>query len=96
MRNETDHGFPASVAWHQSRAPGEMPHYEGANPDAWREKYGAGSGGWLEVSMGDDYPCIMMDARGYETVGALPLRNLKDSEGNRSLCCTPLTGSPCS
>lgn len=83
---------PTIMAWHQSRALGETPHYEGANPDTWWEKYGEGNGGRLEVSVGDNYQFIMMDARGYETVGALPLRNLKDSEGNQYLCYTPLQG----
>ena len=34
----------------------------------------------------------VVSARGYKTVAALPLRNLKDSEGNQYLCYTPLQG----
>ncbi len=34
----------------------------------------------------------MMDARGFETVGDLPLRNLTDSDGNQYVCYTPLQG----
>ncbi len=42
--------------------------------------------------MGNDYQFIMMDARGFETVGDLPLRNLTDSDGNQYLCYTPIQG----
>ncbi len=34
----------------------------------------------------------MMDARGYETLSEMPLRNLMDSEGNQYLCYTPIQG----
>ena len=71
---------------------GATSYYDGANPGTWWEKYGEGKGGRLEVSVGDDYQCIMMDARGYETVGELPLRNLTDSEGNQYRCYTSIQG----
>ncbi len=83
---------PTIMAWHQSSELGMTPYYEGANPETWWEKFGEGNGGRLEVSVGDDYKFIMMDARGYETVGELPLRNLTDSEGNQYLCYTPIQG----
>lgn len=83
---------PTILAWHRSSALGETPHYEGANPETWWEKYGEGNGGRLEVSVGDDYQFIMMDARGYETVGEMPLRNLTDAAGNQYLCYTPIQG----
>ena len=60
--------------------------------NAKNQKYGEGNGGRLEVSVGDDFQFIMMDARGYETLGEMPLRNLMDSEGNQYLCYTPLQG----
>ena len=50
----------------------------------------AGNGGNLEVSVGEGYQFIMMDAGGYETVGELPLRNLSDGRGNEFLCFAPL------
>jgi hypothetical protein len=78
---------PTIMAWHQHS--GVMPaFYEGANPDTWWEKYGAGNGGRLEISVGDDFQFVMMDARGYETLGKAPLRNLSDSHGNQYLCHT--------
>lgn len=84
---------PTIMSWHQSSRLGETtPFYDGANPETWWEKYGEGNGGRLEVSVGDDYQFIMMDARGYETVGDLPLRNLTDRDGNPYLCFTPLQG----
>jgi len=84
---------PTIVAWHRnSRLGATPPYYDGANPETWREKYGEGNGGRLEISVGDDYKFIMMDARGYETVGDLPLRNLTDSDGNQYLCYTPIQG----
>lgn len=83
---------PTIMAWHQNSKLGTTPYYEGANPETWWEKYGEGNGGRLEVSVGEDYQFIMMDARGYETVGEMPLRNLTDSEGNQYLCYTPLQG----
>ena len=76
---------PTIMAWHQHSQP--MPaYYEGANPDTWWEKYGEGNGGRLEVSVGEDFRFVMMDARGYETLGAAPLRNLSDGHGNQYLC----------
>ncbi len=76
---------PTIMAWHQhSRS---MPaYYEGANPDTWSEKYGEGNGGKLEISVGNDYQFVMMDARGYETLSDVPLRNLSDGHGNQYLC----------
>lgn len=80
---------PTIMAWHQHSS--AMPaYYDGANPDTWWEKYGAGNGGRLEISVGDDYQFVMMDARGYETLGAMPLRNLSDSHGNQYLCHTSM------
>lgn len=83
---------PTIMAWHQDRKLGTTPYYDGANPETWWEKFGEGNGGRLEVRVGDDYQFIMMDARGYETIGEMPLRNLTDSKGNQYLCFTPIQG----
>lgn len=85
---------PTIMAWHRSGKSGEemAPFYAGANPDTWWEKFGEGNGGRLEVDVGDDYQFILMDARGFETVGDMPLRNLTDHDGNQYLCYTPLQG----
>ena len=83
---------PTIMAWHQNSKLGTTPYYDGANPETWWEKFGEGNGGRLEVRVGDDYQFIMMDARGYETIGELPLRNLTDSKGNQYLCYTPIQG----
>ncbi|MGO9443164.1 MAG: AF1514 family protein [Thiobacillaceae bacterium] len=78
---------PTIMAWHQHSAP--MPAIqEGANPDTWWAKYGEGNGGRLEISVGDDYQFVMMDARGYETFGEAPFGNLSDGHGNPYLCHT--------
>ncbi len=84
---------PTIIAWHRSGRLGEtLPFYDGADPETWWEKYGEGNGGRLEVDVGDDYQFIMMDTRGFETVGDMPLRNLTDRDGNQYLCFTPLQG----
>ncbi len=76
---------PTIMAWHRHSSP-VTPYYAGANPDTWWEKYGEGNGGKLEISVGDDYQFVMMDARGFETQGEVPLRNLSDGHGNQYLC----------
>jgi hypothetical protein len=68
------------------------PYFDGANPDTWWEKYGEGNGGRLEISVGDEYQFVLMDARGYETLGEMPLSNLSDEQGNQYLCFTPILG----
>lgn len=84
---------PTIVAWHQtSSGEASPPLYEGASPDTWWKKYGEGNGGRLEVDVGEDFQFIMMDARGYEKPGAIPLRSLTDAQGNEYLCLTPLLG----
>ncbi|WP_018506584.1 AF1514 family protein [Thiobacillus thioparus] len=84
---------PTIMSWHRSSRAGEtLPFYDGADPETWWEKYGEGNGGRLEVSVGDDYQFIMMDTRGFEIVGDMPLRNLTDRDGNPYLCYTPLQG----
>lgn len=83
---------PTIMAWHQSSGPDIPALYDGADPDTWWAKYGAGNGGRLEVCVGEDYQFIMMDARGYEKLGEMPLRNLMDEQGNEYLCLTPLMG----
>lgn len=81
---------PTIMAWHSRYD--MSPGFEGGNPDSWWEKYGEGNGGRLEVSVGNDYAFVMMDARGYETLDDIPLRNLKDSEGRQYVCYTPMLG----
>jgi len=76
----------------RQRSSGIRLYYEGANPETWWEKFGVGNGGRLEVSVGDDYTFIMMDTRGYETVGEMPLRNLSDIAGNQYPCYTLIQG----
>lgn len=83
---------PTIMAWHQSIGPDMPALYDGADPDTWWAKYGAGNGGRLEVCVGEDYQFIMMDARSYEKLGEMPLRNLMDPQGNEYLCLTPLLG----
>ncbi len=79
---------PTIMAWHHPSS--ESPYYDGANPDTWWAKYGEGNGGKLEICVGDEYQFVMMDTRGYETLGEMPLRNLEDDEGNHYLCYTPM------
>jgi hypothetical protein len=83
---------PTIMAWHQSNDEAMPPIYDGADPNTWWAKYGAGNGGKLEVCVGDDYQFVMMDTRAFETLGEMPLRNLSDSQGNQYLCYTPLLG----
>ncbi len=83
---------PTIMAWHQNGDEPNPPIYDGADADSWWAKYGSGNGGRLEVCVGDDFQFILMDARGYETLGEMPLRNLSDSQGNQFLCYTPILG----
>ena len=83
---------PTIMAWHQSDDQDKPAFYDGADPETWWAKFGAGNGGRLEVCVGDDYQFIMMDARGYEQLGEMPLRNLSDTQGNEYLCYTPILG----
>ena len=84
---------PTIMAWRRHNSLDMYPApYEGADPETWWEKYGAGNGGFMEISLGTDYCFIMMDASGYETVDQLPLRNLSDSRGDPYLCFTPMLG----
>ncbi len=83
---------PTIMAWHQNGDQTMLPIYDGADPDTWWAKYGTGNGGRLEVCVGDDFQFIMMDTRGYETLGEMPLRNLSDAQGNQFLCYTPMLG----
>lgn len=89
---QSDMQEPTIVSWHQHSNQHMSPYYDGANPDSWWEKYGAGNGGELEVSVGDEYEFVMMDSQDYETLGEMPLRNLSDASGNQYLCFTPILG----
>jgi hypothetical protein len=42
---------PTLLAWHQNSKLGTTPYYDNANLDTWWEKYGAGNGGRLEISV---------------------------------------------
>lgn len=86
---------PAIVSWHQRGSDRMSPSYDGADPDSWWAKYGEGNGGRLEVSVGDQYDFVLMDSRGFESVDALPVRNLTDDDGNEYICFTPLLGEGC-
>lgn len=81
---------PTVLSWHSRSA--MSPAFEGANPDTWWEKFGAGTGGRMQINVGDEYGFILMDARGYETLGESPLRNLSDGLGHQFVCLTPLIG----
>jgi len=81
---------PTIISWHRSSDQDMSPTFEGGNPNTWWEKYGEGNGGRLEVSVGDEYQFVLMDARGFETMGPLPLRNLTDAAGTEYLCLTPM------
>lgn len=84
---------PTIMAWHRKNSDeASPPVYEGADADTWWKKYGEGNGGRLEVFVGEDYQFIMMDTRGYEKLGTMPLRNLKDGHGDEYVCLIPLLG----
>jgi hypothetical protein len=83
---------PTIVSWHQHSNDHVSSYYDGANPDTWWEKYGTGNGGELEVRVGYEFDFVMMDAKDYETLGEMPLRNLSDAAGHQYLCYTPILG----
>ena len=92
VARENDMQDPTIMAWRQHSSQRMSPYFDGANPEAWWEKYGEGNGGLLEIGVGDDYRFVMMDARDYETLGEMPLRNLSDSHSDQYLCFTPMLG----
>ena len=81
---------PTIMAWHRNSSQEMSPTFEGGSPDSWWAKFGEGNGGALEVDVGDDYQFVLMDARGYETLGDFPLRNLHDGAGIEYICLTPM------
>lgn len=83
---------PTIIAWHRNNDATATPFYDGADLETWYAKYGAGNGGKLEVRVGDDFQFVMMDARAFEQLGPMPLRNLTDAQGNEYLCYTPMLG----
>ncbi len=88
---------PVIVSWHQRSRHAFSPSFEGADEATWWEKYGAGNGGEMEVTVGDDFGFVMADAGGYETLEDIPLRTLRDDKGEQYLCFSPMlddTGKP--
>lgn len=88
---------PVIVSWHQRSAHAFSPSFEGADEGTWWEKYGEGNGGEMEVTVGDDYGFVMAASGGYETLQDMPLRNLRDEQGNQYTCFIPMlddTGKP--
>jgi hypothetical protein len=83
---------PTIISWHQHGSDSVSPSYDGIDPQSWWGKYGAGNGGRLEVSVGDQYDFILMETRGYETVGRLPVSNLVAEDGVEYICLTPMLG----
>lgn len=83
---------PAVLAWHQRSSHAMSPSYDGADPSSWWEKYGAGNGGRLEISVGDEFDFVVMETRGFETVDQLPLRNLVAEDGQEYICLAPMLG----
>jgi len=83
---------PTIVSWHQRSTDRVSTYYDGADPRTWWEKFGAGNGGEIEVSVGDEYDFVLTDSEGYETLGEMPLRNLSDASGNEFLCYAPILG----
>jgi len=83
---------PAIMAWHQHSSHAQSPGFDGANPATWWEKYGAGNGGRMEVTVGDEFDFVLMDAGGYEKVDSLPVRNLIAHDGQEYICLAPMLG----
>jgi hypothetical protein len=86
---------PVIIAWHQQSSHAMSPSYDGANPASWWEKYGAGNGGRMEVSVGNEFDFVLMDTRGFETVDQLPIRNLVAENGQEYICLSPMLGEGC-
>lgn len=86
---------PAIIAWHQHGSNAMSPSYDGANPASWWEKYGAGNGGDMEVSVGNEFDFVLMDTEGYETVDQLPIRNLVAEDGQEYICLAPMLVDAC-
>jgi len=87
--------IPAIIAWHQHSTHAMSPSFDGANPESWWERYGAGNGGRLEVSVGNEYDFVMMESGSFETVGELPVRNLVAEDGKEYICLSPMLGERC-
>lgn len=89
---------PEIVAWIDRRSALASPVLEGCGgPDAWHD-YGISHGGRLEIELGDASFIFAETSPfdSYEHFGPGPFRNLRDAQGNESVCrvggvdCIPL------
>lgn len=90
---------PELVAWIDRHSTRASPVLEGCGgPDAWRD-YGASHGGRLEVNINGEACFIFAESSpfdSYDHFGPGPLRNIRDAQGNESICraggkdCVPL------
>jgi hypothetical protein len=83
---------PTIMAWHEQATQAISPRFDGGNPEAWWGKYGEGNGGRLEIDVAHLYQFVMMDTRGFETVGPMPVRNLRDGGGTEYVCMSSMLG----
>lgn len=87
---------PEVLSWHRRATDAFSPAFEGAS-DSWWEKYGAGNGGRMRVSVGNDYEFILAESGGFETIQAREVRNLTGDDGTEYICLTGMldeTGKP--
>lgn len=90
---------PELVAWIDRRSADASPVLEGCGgPDGWRN-YGVSHGGRLEVDINDIATFIFTESSPFDSYahfGPGPFRNIRDAQGNESLCraggedCIPL------
>lgn len=81
---------PELVAWIDRFSAKASPVLEGCGgPDGWHN-YGVSHGGLLEVDVDGETSFIFVESSpfdSYSHFGPGPLRNLRDAQGNESVCC---------
>ena len=98
---ESDGGLlePELIAWIDRSSATTSPVLEGCGgPDGWRH-YGVSHDGRLEVDVGGEASFIFVESSPFDSYlhfGPGPYRNLRDADGNESICraggvdCVPL------
>lgn len=84
---------PTIMAWHAQGSKAISPNFDGGNPAGWWGKFGEGNGGRLEIDVGKHFQFVMMDTRGFETLGPMPVRNVMGTDGQEYLCMTAMLGN---
>jgi hypothetical protein len=88
---------PEVIAWHRRSTHDFSPAFTGADEATWWAKYGAGNGGRMNVSVGDDFEFILAETGSFESLQGREVRNLRGDDGTEYICLAGMlddTGRP--